>query len=269
MKFDLHTHHFRCGHAEGNIEDYVKAAIDAGLQVIGISDHSPYFAHELDQPEPGIAMARSAFPDYVEEVLRLKAKYEGRIEVLLGVESDFFPEEIEIYRRAYEPYPFDYIIGSVHRTRGVSIFNRNRWKGLSEERKIEEKTHYYELIAQSAQAGMFQVLGHIDAMKGYYPAFDSIEAAEAIDSALKTIAEHKIAIEVNTSGSTKDVGGWYPSDAILERAHFFGVDITFGSDAHHPRRIGEDWELVRARLKEIGFKQWVFYRQKQPVAVPL
>ncbi len=269
MKFDLHTHHYRCGHADGEIEEYIRSAIDAGLHVIGISDHSPYFAHKEDQPQPRIAMARSDFANYVDEVLRLKDRYKDRIEVLLGVESDFYPEHAEVYRRAYEPYPFDYIIGSVHQTRGVSIFNRNRWKNLSQARQIEEKVHYYELIAESAMSGMFQVLGHIDAMKGYYPAFSDIAAESAIDDALKTIAECRIAIEVNTSGRTKDVGGWYPSDAILERAHYYGVDISFGSDAHEPGRIGEDFERVAKRLKEIGFKQWVFYRQKQPIAVPL
>lgn len=40
MKFDLHTHHFRCGHADGNIRDYIEAGIQSGLQAIGISDHS-------------------------------------------------------------------------------------------------------------------------------------------------------------------------------------------------------------------------------------
>ena len=25
MKFDLHTHHVRCGHASGNIEDYIQS----------------------------------------------------------------------------------------------------------------------------------------------------------------------------------------------------------------------------------------------------
>ncbi|MBW7474601.1 histidinol-phosphatase [Paenibacillus oenotherae] len=269
MKFDLHTHHFRCGHADANIEDYIQAAIRAELDVIGISDHSPYFANELDHPQPGIAMAKSEFANYVEEVLRLKAKYEGTIDVLLGVESDFYPEHIELYRSVYDQYPFDYIIGSVHQTRGVSIFNRNRWKNTPAAKHAEEKQHYYELIAQSARSGVFQVLGHIDAMKGYYPAFSDIQADEAIDASLAAIAESDVAIEINTSGKTKDVGGWYPSDAILERALHYGVKVTFGSDSHLPSRVGDDWELVRQRLKEIGFKQWVYYKQKKAVVVPL
>lgn len=269
MKFDLHTHHVRCGHADGNIEDYILAGIDAGLSVIGISDHSPYFYHEEDQPSPGIAMARSDFANYVSEVLRLKEKYAGRIEVLLGMESDYFPDYVEAYREAYKDVPFDYLIGSVHQVSGVSIFNRNRWKKLDEAGHINEKESYYELIKQSALSGMFDILGHIDAMKGYYPAFSDIPATEHIDDTLRTIGECGVAIEINTSGSTKDVGGWYPSDDILERALHFGVNVTFGSDAHVPSRVGDEWELVAKRLKEIGFSQWVFYRQRQQVVVPL
>ncbi|MCR2806249.1 histidinol-phosphatase [Paenibacillus soyae] len=269
MKFDLHTHHFRCGHADGTIEDYIVAAMNAGLQVIGISDHSPYFYHEQDQPSPGVAMARSDFSNYVNEVLRLKEKYEGKIEVLLGIESDYFPDYVEAYREAYKGIPFDYLIGSVHQVGGVSIFNRNRWKKLDEKGHINEKKSYYQLIEQSARAGMFDILGHIDAMKGYYPAFSDIPAHEHIDNALRTIGECGVSIEINTSGSTKDVGGWYPSDDILERALHFGVNVTFGSDAHVPSRVGDEWDLVAKRLKEIGFSQWVFYRKRQPVIVPL
>ncbi|MBB6672880.1 histidinol-phosphatase [Cohnella nanjingensis] len=270
VKFDLHTHHDRCGHASGVIAHYIEAAVDAGLAVIGISDHSPYFGREEDHYQPGIAMAKSEFARYVEEVLALRTKYKEKIEVLLGVESDYFPEHLDVYRSIYERYPFDYIIGSVHQIRGVSIFNRNRWKNLDAALHADEKIRYYEQIRDSANAGLFQVLGHIDAMKGYYPAFSDIRGAEhAIDDALRAAAANDIAIEINTSGGTKDVGGWYPSDAILERALRFGVDVTFGSDAHVPARVGEDWEKVRDRLREIGFARWCFFRQKQKVVVPL
>jgi histidinol-phosphatase (PHP family) len=268
MKFDLHTHHERCGHAEGQIRDYIEAAIQAGLSVIGISDHSPYFASDEDQPFPSIAMAKSQFSQYVDEVLQLKKEYEGRIDVLLGVESDFFPEHAEIYSNIYQKYPFDYIIGSVHQSGGVSIFNRNRWKRLNNQEQIEHKEEYYDLIAQSARSGMFQILGHIDAMKAYYPAFSDLPTTK-VEETLKVIGENKLAIEINTSGKTKDVGGWYPSDSMLEMALHYGVKVTFGSDAHVPSRVSDEFELVRKRLLEIGFKEWVYFKQKQEQVVPL
>lgn len=268
IKFDLHTHHDRCGHAQGQIKDYIEAAIQNGLQVIGIADHSPYFSSEKDQLNPHIAMAKSEFPHYIQEVLQLKEAYAEKIDVLLGVESDFFPESVEKYRSNFDRYPFDYIIGSVHDVDGVSIFKRGRWEGLSEAQKMKTKETYYSLIKQSAQSGMFQILGHIDAMKGFYPEFSTIQT-KAVEHTLKVIGEHDIAIEVNTSGKTKDVGGWYPSDEILEMAKHYGVAVTFGSDAHDPHRVGDEFELVRARLKEIGFKEWVYFKKKKRINVCL
>ncbi|WP_281889269.1 histidinol-phosphatase [Paenibacillus sp. YYML68] len=268
MKFDLHTHHERCGHATGTIRHYIEAAMKRGLHVIGISDHSPYFGSDKEHAQPGIAMAKSEFALYVDEVLKLKAEYAGRIDVLLGVESDFFPEHAELYRGIYAQYPFDYIIGSVHLSGGVSIFNKKRWNGLTTKQQVEQKELYYDLIEQSARSGMFQILGHIDAMRGFYPAFSDIET-DAVDKTLKTIAEEGIAIEINTSGKTKDCGGWYPIDAVLERACYYGVQVTFGSDAHVPERVGDDWDEVAARLKEIGYREWVYFKEKKPQVVPL
>lgn len=262
IKFDLHTHHHRCGHALGSIEKYVKQAIAYGLQYIGISDHSPYFYSEEDQLCPKIAMAKSELVPYIEEVLQLKEKYEDKIHVLLGMESDFYPDHIEIYRNQYLLHPFDYIIGSVHEVQGMNIFKKGRWEGLTSKEQIKVKEKYYELIQQSAKSGVFQILGHMDAMKGYYPDFSSIKT-EAIEKTLKIIGQEDMAIEVNTSGKTKDCGGWYPADDILERALFYKVKVTFGSDAHTPERVGDDFELVQKRLKEIGFTEWAYFVKKK------
>lgn len=268
MKFDFHTHHDRCGHAEGGIRDYIEAAIEKGLTMIGISDHSPYFADDRDHPFPGITMAKSEFPRYVEEVLRLKKEYAGKIEVLLGVESDYFPQHEALYRSIYARYPFDYIIGSVHQLFGVSIFNRNRWKKLDERGKIETKDAYFREIQRSAKSGMFDILGHIDAMRGYYPQFGEIPTSE-LDNTLRIIAECDVAIEINTSGKTKDCGGWYPADDLLERAQHYGVKVTFGSDAHVADRVADEWEEVRSRLKDIGFKEWAVFRERKRTMIPL
>jgi histidinol-phosphatase (PHP family) len=269
LKFDLHTHHFRCGHASGNIRDYIESAISSGLQVIGISDHTPFFGREEEQAFPLISMAKSELSSYVQEVLELKKEYSGVIDVLLGIESDYFPIHAELYRKTLAAYPFDYIIGSVHQIDDISIFNANRWKKLNDTQQIAVKKEYYRMVQESARSGMFQILGHIDAMKGNYPPFSDIITHGEIDETLRVIAACNIAIEINTSGKTKQSGGWYPSDAILERACYFGVDVTFGSDAHKPERVGDELLEVSSRLKEIGFKEWVYYKQKQKQVVPL
>jgi histidinol-phosphatase (PHP family) len=268
LKFDIHTHHYRCGHADGNIRDYIESAITSGLQVIGISDHTPYFHREEDQAFPLITMGKSELTNYVQEVIQLKQEYAGKIDVLLGIESDFFEKQAELYRQVLSQYPFDYIIGSVHQVYDISIFNKKRWTNLSLEQQINVKKEYYRLIQASAKSGIFQILGHIDAMKGNFPAFSDIPADEVIDETMKIISDCGIAIEINTSGKTKKSGGWYPSNTILERALYYGVDVTFGSDAHTPARVGDELIEVRTKLKEIGFKEWVYYKQKQKHVVP-
>ncbi|KKI89258.1 phosphoesterase [Bacillus sp. SA1-12] len=268
VKFDLHTHNELCGHAVGTIEDYVKQAIEYGLDYIGISDHSPYFYSEEDQLYPTIAMAKSEFVPYIEEVLRLKEKYKDKIHVLLGMESDFYPDYISIYRDQYLLHPFDYIIGSVHYVQDLNIFKKGRWEGLTTQEQVRVKEEYYDLIQQSARSGAFQILGHIDAMKGFYPAFSDIETG-SVEETLKVIGEEDIAIEINTSGKTKDCGGWYPSDDMLERALFYNVKVTFGSDSHKPERIGDEFDLVKKRLKEIGFKEWAYFVEKKRIMTAL
>ncbi|TDQ40854.1 histidinol-phosphatase [Aureibacillus halotolerans] len=269
VSFDLHTHHERCGHASGCIEEYVTSAISKGLDYIGISDHSPYFYSENDHLYPGIAMPISQFDHYIKEVLGLKEKYASDIHVLLGMESDFFELHQPPYQNIIDRYPFDYVIGSVHYVNDVNIFTRGRWDQFSEEEAILEKKEYYRLIQQSAKSGMFQILGHIDAMKGFYPAFSDIPAQKEIDDTLRIIGEEEVAIEVNTSGKMKDVGGWYPSHEILERALFHGVDITFGSDAHVPERVGDDFENVKKVLKDIGFTRMVYFVEREKREVRL
>jgi histidinol-phosphatase (PHP family) len=262
MKFDFHTHHERCGHAKGVIRDYIESAIHNGLDMVGISDHTPYFGSNDDRPEPGIAMAKSEFPNYVREVLDLKQEYQGKIEVLLGIEADFFPEHVEAYKSIFDQYPFDYIIGSVHQSGRVSIFNKKRWNGLTAKQKVEQKDKYYELIGDSARSGLYDILGHIDAMKGFYPEFSAIQT-KVVEHTLKMVGEYDVAVEINTSGKMKTVGNWYPADDMLELALFHNVKVTFGSDAHSPERVGDDFEEVRKKLKEIGFKEWAYFRQRQ------
>ena len=73
---DYHTHNRRCGHALGEIEDYVKLAINKNFSEIGITDHFPLKAI-IDDPQLKDIIKRASmgveeFPNYIEEIKRLK-----------------------------------------------------------------------------------------------------------------------------------------------------------------------------------------------------
>ncbi|MFF3956657.1 histidinol-phosphatase [Streptomyces sp. NPDC001890] len=268
MTFDLHTHHSRCGHARGGLREYVEAALSAGLDTIGFSDHSPFFGERADHHKPWVAMAKSDFPGYLAEAAALREEYRHRIRILIGVESDFFPEHIELYRNIYQNLPLDYVIGSVHVVGGVDIFNLERWENASPALLLKEKERYCDLVAASARCGAFDILGHIDAIRGNCPELGAVESP-AVERMLRAIAETDTVVEVNTSGGTKKCGGWYPAPDLLDRARFHGIKMTFGSDAHDPERVAEDHERVRERLRGIGYREWYVFEQRKRRRLPL
>jgi len=90
MIANLHTHTPRCRHASGTEEEYVRCALDAGLQTLGFSDHTPY-------PFPnGYYSTFRMFPDelpgYVAAVEDVRRRYAGQIQIHLGVEAEYYPK---------------------------------------------------------------------------------------------------------------------------------------------------------------------------------
>ena len=80
IKTNWHTHTTRCGHAVGTDEEYVKAAIKAGLHTLGFSDHAPY-----REPFPPERMNYEQLDEYKQSILDLKQKYAGQIDIHLGM----------------------------------------------------------------------------------------------------------------------------------------------------------------------------------------
>jgi len=244
---DHHTHHARCGHAVGDIEEYVQAALALGLEEIGITDHAPVYWMEGDHALPGTAMARSHLPAYVEEVLGLKERYGGRIRVLLGLESDYAPGFDDVYREVFSTYPFDYVIGSVHQCLGAHIYHRGRWEWGADPAEVYRE--YFRLVRASAQSGLFQVLGHITGIMAYGPRPSAQLLDEEFEATAEAIAAAGVAIEINTSGLRKGGVEPFPASALLQRCISRGVPVTYGSDSHHPGEVGHGREIAATLLQ--------------------
>lgn len=66
IKANFHTHTSRCKHASGEDREYIEAAIKAGFQILGFSDHSPYPFGEYQSP---IRMEMSELENYADRLL--------------------------------------------------------------------------------------------------------------------------------------------------------------------------------------------------------
>ena len=94
MKANYHTHTSRCGHAEGTDEQYVKAAVSQGFDVLGFADHVPWpyksgFVHH------GVRMPVTQLDEYVQAMRDLRDKYADQISLRIGFECEYFPEYMD------------------------------------------------------------------------------------------------------------------------------------------------------------------------------
>jgi len=266
MPIDYHTHHVRCGHAVGNLEDYIVSAMNQGMEQIGLSDHMPLL-HVSDEENPDTAMSMDELPRYVEEALSLKEKYKGRIEVRVGLEGDYVEGYEEKIGEIVNGYPWDYVIGSVHflGTWDVTDFRQvGQWEGRSVVKTYER---YFDAIAKAAATGFYDYIGHIDAIKRFSPKpGEDVTALE--DAALHAVKKHDLAFELNAAGYYAPCKEMYPSASILARAKALEIPVTYGSDAHHPDKVGQKGADAQTMLKNAGYTHLATFEGRKRVLKP-
>ena len=265
MLVDYHTHHYRCGHAQRQLAEYIEAAIAKGLTEIGLSDHSPiYHFGDNPHPFPKTAMHQDELERYVQEMVELKERYAGRITVRLGIESDYILGWDEHYRELWRRYPLDYVIGSVHWLGRWNIFSKSLPEGKSRAEVVEE---YLRTTQAAAKSGIYQIIGHLDCLKtvGHMESGLTPLVKETID----VLAEAGVAIELNTSGWRKVCNDCYPNRELLRYAAERGVPVTLGSDAHSPDLVAADFDRALAELRATGYTHIAVFADRQRRLVPI
>ncbi|MDN5325529.1 MAG: histidinol-phosphatase family [Moorella sp. (in: firmicutes)] len=250
MPADYHIHglaHEGPPHTVERLLPYVEAARGAGLTAIGFADHDR-FLEGLDF---------SVFSE-LERITGMPVR--------AGLEVDFRPGRD--HRRQLAGRPWDYLIGSVH-TVDDWEFDRPGQEGAFAAWDIDELyANYFNLVAQAAATGLFQIIGHLDLIKiyGHRPRRPVLELAEP---ALQAVARSGAALEVNTAGLFKPVGEIYPARELLERAFSLNIPVTIGSDAHAPGEVARAREQARELLRQIGYTCLATFSNRELATEPL
>lgn len=84
LKHNYHTHTTYCRHADNKPEDSIKQAIKIGLKTLGFSEHIQVPG---DSGKYRIANAEEE-KEYIDEIKRLKLKYQKQITIFCGFEAD-------------------------------------------------------------------------------------------------------------------------------------------------------------------------------------
>lgn len=264
MPADYHTHTPLCRHAEGKPEEYVDAAIAAGLTEYGISDHAP----QVPEPFDDWRMAVADMPAYLEWIQRAVDRASGRIPVRCGLECDWLEGCEAWVEDLAGRHDWDYLIGSVHYL-GRWDFDNPGKIALWDTRGVADVwSEYWKSYAAMASSGLFDILGHPDLVKkfGHVPEGD---LSGYYEPAIDAIAAAGCAIEINTAGWHKPVGEAYPSPGFLDLACSAGIPIVISSDAHAPGEVGRDFARAAGWLKTAGYRETLLFEKRSRRSEPL
>jgi histidinol-phosphatase (PHP family) len=246
-------------HTITGVERFVELAAERGIDEIGFTEHIYYFAETRDLWTVPYHLRRCKhdFDPYVEAVT--EARRQG-MPVKLGLEVDYEPGREEETRELLAPYPWDYLLGSLHFVDGAGIDGE---PSLVEDVGVQEAwRRYYETLAAAAASGLFDSLAHPDLVKMYGPEipWDWEAVARSLDGTR---------LEVSSAGLHRPHGRLYPNPELLREARNYEVEITLASDAHTPEYVGRDLDRAVDHARAAGYDTVTVFDQRQARQEPL
>ena len=237
LDYTYHSHTYRCGHAVGTDEEYVKKAIEGYYKILGFSDHVMLPGH----PQPGMRGDYSLAPGYFKSVRDLQKKYSKQLEIHLAFEAEWYGD---LYRDYYHDLlaqgQVDYLLLGQHCfIDGNSII----FYGHVADKKAATLRYTNDLIA-GMESGLFLYVAHPDLFMIWYDAWDAF-AQECANRIIDAAIAHHLPLEVNMGpsrwgrrnriGEAIDVA--YPYGPFWDLVSLSGSPVIIGVDSHDPNEL--------------------------------
>ncbi len=260
LLYESHCHTPLCKHAIGSPSEYAAVAEQRGLKGLIVTCHAPL----PDGLGIDHRMAPEEYDEYVELVARTREEFAGRVDVRLGLESDYFPGIEAWAEELHARVPLHHVLGSVHMQ--VGHYKARYFTGDF----FAYQQLYFEHLAESAETRLFDTLAHPDLVKNEAPhAWRFSRIQPHIERALDRIAATGVAMELNTSGLHKAVPEMNPGPPTLALIRERGIPIVLGADAHRPARVAGHYEQALRLLDELGFENVSYFLDRRRSEVPI
>lgn len=260
LLYESHCHTPLCRHALGTPLEYAAAAQRAGLKGIIFTCHCPL----PDRISADVRMAPTEYAHYHAIVIAARDAFAGRVDVRLGLESDYFPGVEPWLRELHQRYPLHHVLGSVHMQTGH--YKRRYFTGDV----FAYQQIYFQHLAEAAETGLYDTLAHPDLVKNEAPEQWSFERIQPdIERALDRIAATGVAMELNTSGVQKAYPEMNPGREMLRLMHARGIPVVIGADAHRPERVGDRYREALHLLAEVGYGEVSYFLERRRHTLPI
>lgn len=198
---NYHTHMYLCRHAEGNVEDYVKRAIECGYEEIGISDHIVW-PDDWKKRLHARRMTKEEFFDvYLASIKECNKKYEGKIKVLTSLETEYLPFLDDIIDELKEYC--DYLVLGQHWYMNddypMSVYADFSYNYPTCVIRSSDVTLYTDSVCRALKTGLFKVLAHPEIIMIGYPKWDH-HVESQMRRIIETAIENNVYLEFNVNG---------------------------------------------------------------------
>lgn len=226
MIANYHAHTPRCRHAVGAEEEYVKNAIDRGLEIFGFSDHTPqYFPGDYYS---FMRMYPGELTDYCETVRNLRQTYASQIQIPLGVEAEYYPATWNEMLSRLQDAGIEYMILGQHWLDNEC--NAHGSGGATADECLLKR--YCHQVMEGLDTGKFTYLAHPDLFR--FVGDRSIYRRH-MGQLCRYARQADIPLEINLLGMF--CNKHYPNNEFFALAAEEGCKVILGLDAHDPSHI--------------------------------
>jgi histidinol-phosphatase (PHP family) len=178
------------------------------------------------------------------------------------MEVDVVPSTVSALEVALPLYPFDYLLGAVHRV-----------PDLPPEASPEDAYRtYYAALRWAAGTGLFQALAHPDRVHRRARPIPAPLLEELMAETAQTLARTGVAAEMSSAGLRAGFAGVDPHPAFVRLCRAHGVAITLGSDGHQLEAVGGGLAALRDLVWDAGYREIATFeggrRTMRPLAAP-
>jgi histidinol-phosphatase (PHP family) len=237
-----------------SLETVCREAKKMGLKEFGLSDHYVVPPKEnMDSEEWSMRLDR--LDEYIAALQTMKKELDDDSFTLrIGLEVDFFFENMDEIFTRLKQYPLDYLIGSVHCCGTFPVdHDASDWLPLPPEKRDAICEMYWQKLEGAAKCKEFTFLGHLDLPKKF-AIIDNDRYLAHASRVLDILKENGGAIELNTSGWFKPCAAPYPSLDILKAACAREIPVYINADAHHCDHVRRNFTEAIELLQNAGYK---------------
>lgn len=265
--FDSHTHSDNSPDAVHSVMYMAEHAEGLGLMGLAITDHAEVGTWREEHYQTRVKQS-------IVETAKARAAYLHRMILSFGVELGF-TRDFALADRIVNLFPFDFVLGSVHYTRGGIGYYRVDYRKMDERRRERMLADYLDDVLCLVRLGNIDSLAHLTFPLRCAKTVAGIELdlrahTDRVDEVLRTLIGRGIALELNVCGLYTELGDIMPPLWVIRRYRELGGEIvTVGSDAHRAEDIGRGIEAGMQMLLDAGFEYFAFYSKRKPVMLRL